>query len=415
MKCYQCGAEFSGNFCPQCGAEVSRSFCPECGAESSGSFCPQCGARTVAGTPVTPLPIQRQQQFYQQPVPELTIKPKKKKKPFFLRWWFILLAILAISFVANNMRSGGEKIVWDEMILGEMLPAPPAGKGRILYNKTEELWVKINKISDKQFAEYIEACKEKGFTVDAESDSNSYEGYNAEGYKLKLSHYGGDADMGINLEKPMEMTAIVWPTSTAGKQLPTPKSTIGKFSYEYDDHFLVYIGNTTKADYTEYANACSEKGFNVDYSKGDNYYRANNKEGWRISISYEGNNIMCVSIDAPRKDDSSNDTATPPAETTAPDVKAESADTRGLGSDFKAAMDSYEKFIDEYVAFMKKYNANSSDLSLLADYGKFMIKYVDFVDKFEKWEDEDLNAAETAYYIEVQTRVNNKLLEVATG
>lgn len=76
-------------------------------------------------------------------------------------------------------------------------------------------------------------------------------------------------------------------------------------------------------------------------------------------------------------------------------------------------MDSYEKFMDEYVAFMKKYKENPSDLGLLADYADYMSKYTDFVKDFEKWENEEMNAAETAYYIEVQSRVNKKLLEVA--
>lgn len=56
-------------------------------------------------------------------------------------------------------------------------------------------------------------------------------------------------------------------------------------------------------------------------------------------------------------------------------------------------MDSYEAFIDEYVAFMKKYSDNPSDVSLLADYTKYMSKYADMVEKFDKWESEDLNDA----------------------
>ena len=30
----------------------------------------------------------------------------------------------------------------------------------------------------------------------------------------------------------------------------------------------------------------------------------------------------------------------------------------------------------------------------------------------EKWENEDLNTAEAAYYLQVQSRINQKLLEV---
>ena len=81
--------------------------------------------------------------------------------------------------------------------------------------------------------------------------------------------------------------------------------------------------------------------------------------------------------------------------------------------DFEDAMDSYEAFMDEYVAFMKKYSDNPSDVGLLADYTKYMSKYADMVEKFDKWESEDLNDAELAYYIDVQARVSKKLLDVA--
>ena len=244
-----------------------------------------------------------------------------------------------------------------------------------------------------------------GFTVDAESSSSSYKAYNAEGYKLSLGHYGSDADMSIQLDAPMEMTTITWPTSVAGNMLPTPKSTTGKFSYEYEDHFYVYIANTTRDDYAEYVAACSEKGFNLDYSKGDDYYYANNSKGWHISLYYEGNNIMTIDIDAPSEKDDNKETAPP--------VTEENKDNNAIDPEFKAAMDSYEEFFDEYVAIMKKYQKNPTDLSILADYAKYMGQYADMMQKFEKWESEDLNTAELAYYIDVQARITKKLLEVA--
>ena len=76
-------------------------------------------------------------------------------------------------------------------------------------------------------------------------------------------------------------------------------------------------------------------------------------------------------------------------------------------------MDSYEEFFDEYVAIMRKYKENPADLSILTDYSNYMSQYADMMQKLEKWENEDLNAAETAYYIDVQARISKKLLEVA--
>ncbi len=93
--------------------------------------------------------------------------------------------------------------------------------------------------------------------------------------------------------------------------------------------------------------------------------------------------------------------------------KAKETNNGAIRADFKSAMDSYEKFFDEYVAIMKKYASNPNDMSILGDYTKYMGKYAQMMKDFEKWESEDMNAAETAYYLEVQARITKKLLEVA--
>ena len=324
----------------------------------------------------------------------------------------VLSVILALFMLLSLTACGGETIVWDDIILGDKLPKPPANKGEIHTNAADDLWIDINDLSDKQFNDYVEACKEMGFTVDAEANSSSYNAYNAEGYKLSLGHYGSDADMSIQLDAPMEMTTISWPTSIAGQLLPTPKSTTGKFSYEYEDNFFVYVGNTTRDDYAEYVAACSEKGFHVDYNKGDDYYYADNSEGWHISVCYKGNNIMTIDIDAPNEDDSKDTT---PATELPSDAASATEDKKDntIDPEFKAAMDSYEKFFDEYVAIMKKYKATPTDMSILTDYANYMGQYADMMQKFEKWENEDLNTAEAAYYVDVQARITKKLLEVA--
>lgn len=320
-----------------------------------------------------------------------------------------ILLVMAMLFTG----CGGEKIVWEDMILGEHLPQPALDKGEVHFNNADKLWVDIVGISDKQYFDYTEACKEKGFTIDSDTDSISYEAYNAEGYKLSLRYYSTGEEMAIDLEKPMELETITWPKGVAGEKIPAPKSTIGKFSHEYDDHFFVYVGNMTKDDYCAYVTACSEKGFNVDYSKGEDYYRADNEEGWSLSLKYEGYNIISIDIDAPDKMPENNDTSTSveTPDNTETSTPVETDDV--IGSDFKAAMDSYEKFMDEYVAFMKKYMDNPTDMSLVLDYANYTSKYADAVKNFEKWDDEELNTAELAYYIDVQARVAKKLLEVA--
>lgn len=123
----------------------------------------------------------------------------------------------------------------------------------------------------------------------------------------------------------------------------------------------------------------------------------------------------CGSTDNDVKDNnqSSNNTNVVEQEDSVDEAKDSSSNkTDAISSDFKKAMDNYEDFMDEYIAFMKKYeSSNGTDISLLTDYANYVSKYAEMVEEFAKWENEDMNTAETAYYIEVQTRVSKKLLE----
>lgn len=86
----------------------------------------------------------------------------------------------------------------------------------------------------------------------------------------------------------------------------------------------------------------------------------------------------------------------------------------GMRPEFKETMDSYEAFMNEYCDFMKKYaESDGTDIGLLADYTDYMSKYADVVEDFETWDSEEMNTAETAYYLDIQTRIYKKLLEVS--
>ncbi|MBR4178791.1 MAG: hypothetical protein IKR57_05555 [Bacilli bacterium] len=68
--------------------------------------------------------------------------------------------------------------------------------------------------------------------------------------------------------------------------------------------------------------------------------------------------------------------------------------------------------MDSYVKFMKKYNENPSSTKLLKEFNDYMDKYNKAMNDFDKWDSDDMNAAEEVYYLEVQNRVNKKLLEI---
>lgn len=334
-------------------------ICSRCGKEFNGKFCEHCGAPAPSSAAPTP------GTYPTEPTPT-----KKKKKPIYKRWWFnVIVVIAAIAVTVSVSGNKSEKIKWDDMILSEQLPEPPKNKGEIHENTAEKLWVDIDKISDKQYNDYTEACKAKGFTVDPESDSTSYGAYNSEGYKLSLSHYGSEDEMKIELEKPIEMSSITWPTSKAGKQLPAPKSTKGKFTHENDDGFNVYIGNTSKDDYNSYVKACSDKGFTVNYDKGDSFYNADNSAGWHVSIKYEGNNIMSIDIDAPSESStapSASKDTTKQAEPKPTESKSEKSSTDKTKAHSTQGVSKYETIYNEYAQKIRD-AAPTSSISELAE------------------------------------------------
>lgn len=93
--------------------------------------------------------------------------------------------------------------------------------------------------------------------------------------------------------------------------------------------------------------------------------------------------------------------------------KATEAKAGGIRSEFKEAMDKYEEFYDEYCEFMKEYEKNPSDWNLLLKYTEMMSTLVDMESSFSKWGEEELSNEELQYYVEVQARITNKLLEAA--
>lgn len=159
----------------------------------------------------------------------------------------------------------------------------------------------------------------------------------------------------------------------------------------------------------------------MDYEKTDNTYSADNDAGYHLSVRYEGNQVMRIEIGAPIEEPAESPAPTPtataeptPAPAASDSTAADSTAATGIRPEFQQAMDSYEAFMDEYCAFMEKYSASDgSDMSLLSDYADFMAKYADTMQDMQSWNDGTMSNEETAYYLEVQNRINEKLLDAA--
>lgn len=234
----------------------------------------------------------------------------------------------------------------------------------------------------------------------------------------------------------------IWPDSALASLIPQPDSKYGRINMKSENHFSIDIYKVSKESFEKYVEDCKISGFTSDYKKHDNYYSADNEEGYSLHLSYdekektltvmlnvpvenispdpEEENVSVIeqketedgdnSIESKKPEESSEVTETED-ET---EINQSTAETSGdIRPEFKEVLDEYESFMNEYCDFMKKY-ANSDDvLALTADYMKLMQEEVEWLEKIDNLENEEMNEAEVKYYTEVTLRVSQKLLEVA--
>ena len=193
-----------------------------------------------------------------------------------------------------------EKYAWNDVVLSDMLPKPESPYGEIISNSEDDLSLDVTKTNEEQYGKYIEACKNKGFTIDAEVSGSFFYAYNDKGFKLSLSYY--DSEMHISLDAAMELGTLTWPDSEMAKLLPVPKSTIGNIQQDNEKGFAVYIGETTIEEYNSYVKACKDEGFTVDANTAEKLYSAKNADAYKLSVEYKGNNVIYVSVDEPEFD-----------------------------------------------------------------------------------------------------------------
>lgn len=94
-------------------------------------------------------------------------------------------------------------------------------------------------------------------------------------------------------------------------------------------------------------------------------------------------------------------------ESIAPEEEAQT----GLTPEFKSFMDSYEEFMNEYVEFMENYD--QSDLTTLSKYASMTAKLADFDSKASAYNEDNLSAEDYKYYVDVNSRIQKRMADVA--
>lgn len=192
-----------------------------------------------------------------------------------------------------------EKFAWSDILLADVVPEPESRFGEIIGNSSEYLSLYVYRTSAADYGEYVDACKEKGFTVEADQSEQSYYAYNADGYKLSLYYDESNSKMHIGVDAAEQYGTLVWPDSIIASMLPVPASTTGEITQDDDKGFQAYVSNTPIDEFKNYVAACADRGFNIDAYESDESYSAENSEGYKLSVSYQGNSVISISVDEP--------------------------------------------------------------------------------------------------------------------
>lgn len=213
----------------------------------------------------------------------------------------VLAVVLSVPYVSLFRTENGnaKKFEWSDILLADVIPEPKSHLGEILVNSEGCLSLYVYKTSVGDYSKYVDACEKKGFIVEVDRSGLSYRAYNADWYKLSLYYDENDSKMGIRVDAAKEYETLVWPDSVIVSMLPDPKSTTGEITRDDEKGFAAYVSNTPIEEFNAYVEACSDAGFNIDASDYDEFYSAKNSEGYKLSVSYQGNGVIFISVEEP--------------------------------------------------------------------------------------------------------------------
>lgn len=191
------------------------------------------------------------------------------------------------------------KYNWNDVVLSDIVPKPSSVYGKIGYNSDISLSLEVKKVSPKNFLSYIEECKNKGFTVDAEKMENHYRAFNKDGFELSIDYDETDKVMTINVNAKRELGTLIWPDNELANLIPEPKSKVGEIINDSEGSFSVYVGETSIDEFNSYITECEKMGFSIETEKGEKEFCSKNADSFSLNVKYEGNNIIYICVDEP--------------------------------------------------------------------------------------------------------------------
>jgi hypothetical protein len=156
-------------------------ICKGCGAEIYGGAkkCPQCG--------------------------------KKNGKPTGLIILGVIILLIVIAVISSNVKSSNAKktkFTWPTTGIATLLPEPDFKYGKVISESEDIFYIDIYFVSQDEFNDYVNECKENGFVVDYSGSDSRYSAEDENGNSLSLYYSQKNEEMSIQIAAYQEPEAV---------------------------------------------------------------------------------------------------------------------------------------------------------------------------------------------------------------
>ena len=94
-----------------------------------------------------------------------------------------------------------EAVQWTEKEIGTEIDKPEAEVIKVTLDLDDYLCFDVYGVSESQFEEYIDLCKERGYTKDADKDEDYYDAKRDDGYSVSIDYDQTDCIMDVSVSK----------------------------------------------------------------------------------------------------------------------------------------------------------------------------------------------------------------------
>lgn len=308
---------------------------------------------------------------------------KSKKKSFKILLATILpiiiMCIITSIFGPMLIKKAEQDRLMKTLVLASCLPELPVRPIEIKENSNTILKINQKNIDKQTYDQILAKVKEK-YPLDNKDISTSYEAYDSNGTEIILKPQFDTLE--IKIRKLSHYGDIIWPASGLASTIPKPLSTKGIISVNRDEYFSADIQYMTKENLRDYFEQCKQYGYNLNIRElNQKIYESKNQNGDRLSLRYDGGNVVSITIEQGRKksqfselsNSQSNDNQVSNNEDekvkqefqkTMKEVEQRLQQQKETGIDPK-----FQKLVDDYLRFMLadywvkgvKYKANPTD------------------------------------------------------